>query len=240
MTNITMVINPQQKKIFDAMSGISNEATISFMTDGIKINQLSAISMSSTFIQPSILGTYECKEQFETGVNMKDLASTLKQFNKNDERIKLEINTEIKSLKLSTTNKSFTLQLIDANPTKHEEPVTHYDSVVSVPYATFNGIVSDAVALGDYASIKTGWTNSIKVTAKGDVGELDSEYKKVKVLKNGNASVMFNIKLLKSALKKIDIEKDIKLYLKNGEPIKMIFEVSGTSIKYFIAPMVIE
>ena len=77
------------------------------------------------------------------------------------------------------------------------------------------------------------------MSAEGDAGSVENEYSDGNMIIKSTEPIInlcFNIKEMQKLIKEADKKGKIGLYLKNGEPLKVVYELAGQKLRGFLAP----
>jgi proliferating cell nuclear antigen PCNA len=222
-------------KVFNAIGHITDEAMLYFKPSGLEIRETdnSGISMLSVAMQPSQLTEYVANQEVKAGINLENLNKMLKTLPKGAE-FTLSI-TDI-SLDIKAQNKAFKVPLIEHTPKIDREPPVEFSTIIRLNTLLFRDILKDLSAIGTIAHINTNSTN-ISFDAEGDAGSINNQYDNL-IIKSTEpiTNLCFNIAEMQKLIKEADKKSDIELYLKNGEALKVVYELAGQKLRGFLAP----
>ena len=224
-------------KVFNAIGHITDEAMLCFKPSGLEIREMdnSSISMLSVAMQPSLLTEYVANTEVKAGVNLENLNKMLKILPKGAE---FSISITDISLDIKAQNKAFKVPLIEYMPKTDKEPQIEFSTIISLNVSMFKDILKDLSAIGTIAHINTNST-TISFDAEGDVGSINNQYDNlIKRSTEPITNLCFNIAEMQKLIKEADKKSNIELYLKNGQPLKVVYELAGQKLKGFLAPYI--
>ena len=224
-------------KVFNAIGHITDEAMLCFKPSGLEIREMdnSSISMLSVAMQPSLLTEYVANTEVKAGVNLENLNKMLKILPKGAE---FSISITDISLDIKAQNKAFKVPLIEYMPKTDKEPQIEFSTIISLNVSVFKNILKDLSAIGTIAHINTNST-TISFDAEGDVGSINNQYDNlIKRSTEPITNLCFNIAEMQKLIKEADKKSNIELYLKNGQPLKVVYELAGQKLKGFLAPYI--
>ena len=224
-------------KVFNAIGHITDEAMLCFKPSGLEIREMdnSSISMLSVAMQPSLLTEYVANTEVKAGVNLENLNKMLKILPKGAE---FSISITDISLDIKAQNKAFKVPLIEYMPKTDKEPQIEFSTIISLNVSMFKDILKDLSAIGTIAHINTNST-TISFDAEGDAGSINNQYDNlIKRSTEPITNLCFNIAEMQKLIKEADKKSNIELYLKNGQPLKVVYELAGQKLKGFLAPYI--
>lgn len=224
-------------KVFNAIGHITDEAMLYFKPSGLEIREMnnSNISMLSVAMQPSLLTEYVVNTEVKAGVNLENLNKMLKILPKGAE---FSISITDISLDIKAQNKAFKVPLIEYMPKTDKEPQVEFSTIISLNVSVFKNILKDLSAIGTIAHINTNST-TISFDAEGDVGSINNQYDNlIKRSTEPITNLCFNIAEMQKLIKEADKKSNIELYLKNGQPLKVVYALAGQKLKGFLAPYI--
>ena len=222
-------------KVFSAIGHITDEATLYFKPDGLEIKEMnnSGISMLSVAMQPSLLAEYVANAEIKAGVNLENLNKMFKTLPKGAE---FSINITDISLDIKAENRAFRMSLIDHKSQTDKEPQVEFSTTISINVGIFKDILKDLFAIGTIAHINTNGI-TISFDAEGDAGSINNQYDNlIKRSTEPITNLCFNIEEMQKLIKEADKKSIIELYLKNEQPLKVVYELAGQKIRGFLAP----
>ncbi|MEM3858696.1 MAG: hypothetical protein QW478_04740, partial [Candidatus Micrarchaeaceae archaeon] len=226
-------------KIFSAVSNIIDEATLNFKPSGLEIKELdnSGISMIEITLKPSLLNEYIINNEFKAGVNIANLNKLLKSIDKNEE---LTLSVENDTISVKTEHKVFSVHIIEAKGNNATVKEQEYTNVITINASEFKKTLKALKEINNYAHFYVS-NGVLKIQAEGDAGSFANEFNNV-VNKSTEPinNATFNIEYIQKLTKEADNKSNIELYLKQGEPLKLVYEIAGHKIRGFLAPYVEE
>jgi proliferating cell nuclear antigen PCNA len=224
-------------KIFSAVGHLTEEATLCFKPSGLEIIEAnnSNISMLSVAIQPSLLAEYIANQEVRAGVNLTNLNKMLKTLPKKSE---ITINITDIALEIKAENKNYNIPIIEHKSSINKEPEIEFTNTLSFNTAEFMEALKNLSQIGTIAHINVS-NRLINLSAEGDAGSVENEYSdSYMIIKSTEpiTNLCFNIAEMQKLIKEADKKSKIELYLKNGEPLKVVYELAGQKLRGFLAP----
>ena len=224
-------------KVFSAIGHITDEAMLYFKPSGLEIKETdnSSISMLSVAMQPSLLTEYVSNTEVKAGVNLENLNKMLKTLPKGTE---FSMSVTDYSLDIKAENKAFKVPLIEHIPKTEREPQIEFSTSIMLNVSVFKDILKDLSQIGTIAHINTNNT-LISFDAEGDAGSINNQYENL-ITKSTEpiTNLCFNIAEMQKLIKEADKKSTIELYLKNEQPLKVVYELAGQKIRGFLAPYI--
>ena len=222
-------------KVFSAIGHITDEATLYFKPSGLEIREAdnSTISMLSVALQPSLLTEYIANQEVKAGVNLTNLNKMLKTLPKKSD---ITISVTDISLEIRAENKTYSVPIIEHKSQIDKEPNIEFTNSISFNTAEFKEALKDLSQIDNYAHINIS-NGLINFSAEGDAGSVENEYSNRDIKSTAPiTNLCFNITEMQKLIKEADKKGNIELYLKNGEPLKVVYELAGQKLRGFLAP----
>ena len=224
-------------KVFNAIGHITDEATLFFKPSGLEIKEIdnSGISMLSVAMQPSLLIEYVANQELKAGVNIENLNKMLKTIPKGAE-FTISINSI--AIEIKTENKTYSVPILENRNKVEKEPTIEFTNSVIFNVTEFWNALKDLSQISNYAHINIS-NNLITLNAEGDSGSVTNDYRN-KIIKSNEpiTNLCFNIEEMQKLIKEADKKGNIEIYLKNNEPLKVVYELAGQKIRGFLAPYI--
>lgn len=225
-------------KIFSAVGHLTEEATLCFKPTGLEITEAnnSNISMLSVAIQPSLLNEYIANQEVKAGVNIANLNKMLKTLPKKSE-FSISINNNM-ALEIKSDNKAYSVPIIEHKSRIDKEPEIEFTNTISFNTSEFMEALKNLSQISTIAHINIS-NRLINLSAEGDAGSVENEYSDSNMIIKSTEPIInlcFNIEEMQKLIKEADKKGKIGLYLKNGEPLKVVYELAGQKLKGFLAP----
>ena len=225
-------------KIFSAVGHLTEEATLCFKPSGLEITEAnnSNISMLSVAIQPSLLNEYIANQEVKAGVNIANLNKMLKTLPKKSE-FSISINNNM-ALEIKSDNKAYSVPIIEHKSRIDKEPEIEFTNTISFNTSEFMEALKNLSQISTIAHINIS-NRLINLSAEGDAGSVENEYSDSNMIIKSTEPIInlcFNIEEMQKLIKEADKKGKIGLYLKNGEPLKVVYELAGQKLKGFLAP----
>ncbi len=140
----------------------------------------------------------------------------------------------------SNGHRSYILPMIDVKKSTDAEPKIEFDSSISIKSDYFKGILRDAAQLSTYVGFKLE-DNTFLVSAKGDAGELEEEFKTdneqiQKIDTKKVSSATFNLDYLSRMISACPSNEVITLEMKTDQPIRLNYKIGDAKVSYYLAP----
>jgi proliferating cell nuclear antigen PCNA len=224
-------------KVFNAIGHITDEATLYFKPSGLEITEAnnSNISMLSVAMQPSLLTEYIANQEVKAGVNIANLNKMLKTLPKKSE---FSISISSIALEIKSDNKAYSVPIIEHKSSINKEPEIEFTNSISFSTAEFKEALKNLSQISTIAHINIS-NRLINLSAEGDAGSVENEYSdSYMIIKSTEpiTNLCFNITEMLKLIKEADKKSKIELYLKNGEPLKVVYELAGQKLRGFLAP----
>ena len=224
-------------KVFNAIGHITDEATLFFKPSGLEIKEIdnSGISMLSVAMQPSLLIEYVANQELKAGVNIENLNKMLKTIPKGAE-FTISINSI--AIEIKTENKTYSVPILENRNKVEKEPTIEFTNSISFSTAEFKEALKNLSQISTIAHINIS-NRLINLSAEGDAGSVENEYSdSYMIIKSTEpiTNLCFNIEEMQKLIKEADKKGKIGLYLKNGEPLKVVYELAGQKLRGFLAP----
>ena len=225
-------------KIFSAVGHLTEEATLYFKPSGLEITEAnnSNISMLSVAIQPSLLNEYIANQEVKAGVNIANLNKMLKTLPKKSE-FSISINNNM-ALEIKSDNKAYSVPIIEHKSRIDKEPEIEFTNTISFNTSEFMEALKNLSQISTIAHINIS-NRLINLSAEGDAGSVENEYSDGNMIIKSTEPIInlcFNIEEMQKLIKEADKKGKIGLYLKNGEPLKVVYELAGQKLRGFLAP----
>jgi len=224
-------------KVFSAVGHLTEEATLCFKPSGLEITEAnnSNISMLSVAMQPSLLTEYIANQEVKAGVNIANLNKMLKTLPKKSE---FSISISSIALEIKSDNKAYSVPIIEHKSSINKEPEIEFTNTLSFNTAEFMEALKNLSQISTIAHINIS-NRLINLSAEGDAGSVENEYSDGNMIIKSTEPIInlcFNIKEMQKLIKEADKKGKIGLYLKNGEPLKVVYELAGQKLRGFLAP----
>ena len=193
----------------------------------------SGISMLSVALQPSLLTEYIANQEVKVGINLENLNKMLKTLPKTSE---INISVTDISLEIRAENKAYSVPIIEHKSQTDKEPEIEFTNSISFSTTEFKEALNDLSQISTIAHINIS-NGLINLSAEGDAGSVENEYSDRDIKSTAPiANLCFNIEEMQKLIKEADKKGNIELYLKNGEPLKVVYELAGQKLRGFLAP----
>jgi len=231
------------KNCVDSIVNLIDEGTFEITKEGISLTAMdpSGISMLIFSIPNKAFSKYDVDKDVSIGINIDNFAKMLSSARSDEQLIMKESNNKLAVEFIGPNGRRrYKLPLIDTRKEKDKEPKVDFESIVEMKGDAFKEILKDAVLLSSYIGFKTD-KDSLIVSAKGDVGELEEEHlgstdaiKKIEVKKP--ASATFNLEYLERIVSGCPSDSTLQLSLKTEEPVKINYKIGDANFSYYLAP----
>ena len=224
-------------KSISAVANIQNEANLSFDVSGLEVKELSVngISAMHIFVAPSICQTYEVSKPVVVGINTANFKNILKTFDKKD-TITMEVTND--KIILQSITKTFLLPIIEHRGAD-KLPEIEYPVSIIFNAKEFKKLLKDISLISGFLGFSVS-NNEISITAKGDAGETKFRYgsEHIQKIVSSINNTMFNVEEINKLISVADNKSNIDIYLKENEPIKIVYEVAGVKVRCYLAPYI--
>jgi proliferating cell nuclear antigen len=225
-------------KVFNAIGHITDEAMLCFKPSGLEIKEMdnSNISMLSVAMQPSLLTEYVANTEVKAGVNLENLNKMLKTIPKGEE---FTIRVNNTAIEINTEHKAYSVPIIEMKPRTDRVPNVESTNTIIFNVAEFKDALKDLLQISNYAHINIA-DGTITFDAEGEAGSVSNEYMYDKVIRSTEpiTNLCFNIAEMQKLIKEADKKSNIELYLKNEQPLKVVYELAGQKLRGFLAPYI--
>lgn len=242
------------KNIVETLSSIIDEANFIVAPERFSVKAMdpSRICLLELIIEKDNFKEYDCKEKFQVGLNLSDFDKILKRCGLED-TIELNYNDEDKKIKIRYQNeeatriRAFSLTCLDLEI--EEVPM---DSLNKIEYSSSWSFepnllveaIKDAEIYSEILNFEAKEGVGLNLSSSGQIGEMEYQlgletFFEVNLDKIQKGA--FSLAFLKSIMKLSSIVERLKIFLKEGHPLKMVFELlEGAKLDYFLAPRVEE
>lgn len=239
------------RTLFEALKEILTDVNIHFDSSGFKIMSMdgSKIAIVHLKLEADKFEEYRCKNPIHIGVNMLSFFKLLKTIGNND-TVSFYIEQENRNnlgILIANKEKSFKsttkLKLLDLDDVHFVIPDITYDSVITMPCVDFQKYCRDLLAISDVVTISSK-ENIFRMQAIGDFAEQTIDIGEtsnglVISKKEEEVSGIFPLKYLNLFCKSSNLCSNVKLFLKEGFPLIIIFDVANLgNVKYCVAPKI--
>jgi proliferating cell nuclear antigen len=232
------------KGIFESLREITEDGTWYFYEDHILIQEMDAnnISICSITLGADDFIHYRCNQECSVTFSFKNIYKILGNIN-SDASIKMiyEMGTNFLTFIFKEKNKLINLDLNLTN-NKHELynfPIYQTDCTVTIKSKELKKIITELTQINDYCVIFAN-TSFICFSTSGHIGNYDVtlyNQKDCDINYKNDVRVKFSNHFLVSFMKISPLVEFVKLYLTNGVPIIIMYEIGNSSkIRYYLSP----
>lgn len=134
--------------------------------------------------------------------------------------------------------RDFRLSLIEVNEADVKLPEHEFDATIKVSARILQEALKDA-ALFSSSIVFDVDKKDFSIEARGNNGTLKSSLKKIDVSSKRNVNTKFSLNFLENIVKEANPENTILLELKNEAPMRISYNIGKTSIKFYLAHMIL-
>lgn len=234
------------KHAIDAINNLVDEGVFDITDKGISLKAMdpSQISMVSFSMPKEEFSSYDIGDARKIGVDIEQFSSILSRGRKDDVLV-IQVEDGRMSLTFEGKNKrrAFKIPLLDLQSGIDKEPEIKFKCHVGILSDEFKEIVKDAKLVSSH--IELGISGDVfLVKARGDGSEINAEFDKhsdvVKRLESAGdeAHATFPLQYLDDIVKGCQGSKEIIIYLDTDKPLKLVYELSGATLTYYLAPRI--
>jgi hypothetical protein len=219
--------------IFKNLKDFKKEATLNFTQYGLKIkeNDDANIALFEINLNKELFNLYTYSADITINVNSKNIYNALKEHKK--ENVYMEIEGEEIALTFSNGFKT-KIKTIEKNIQNINITGLNYSVDINIDTKQFKEILKSFKSVGDKVTFDLN-ENGTFINVKNEAGNLSefklNDYKHAEAIKS-SYSIDYLIKF------KEFLGNEIKVYLENYYPIKIVSEINNFKINYIIAPIV--
>ncbi len=226
------------KNCIDAVVNLIDEGILEVKADGVSLKAMdpSQIAMVAFSVPKKAFVEYKVEESEKLGLNFENLAKFLSRA-REKEKLKMESADNRLGLDfIGTSNRSFTIPLLDLSAGPQKEPKIDFDVTVKVNGGAFKEILRDATLVSSHLVLEAG-SKGFFVEAKGDAADM-REAVEAEVDAKKDARATFPLQFLDDIARACPSDANITLYLKTNAPIKMEYAIGDASLVYYLAPRI--
>ena len=250
---LTIQPNPI-RTLFESLKEITSDVNLEFSKQGIKMismdqrkNDSESLAIVHLTLEAGKFEQFHCEEDFCVGVSLVSIFKVLKSAKNSDiivinipknDKTKLNIIVENKQKKTSIHN---CIKTLDIDSYKIIIPDIDFDSVINIPSSDFQGYIRDLSICSNIINIRT-TDNKLILSSHGDFASktiyIEESNEGIHLNKSSASDNNFNLKYIMLFTKGTNLCNNIELYLKNGFPLVIVYNVANLGcVKFCLAPL---
>jgi proliferating cell nuclear antigen len=238
------------RTLFEVLKEILHDALLRFDRDGVTLLQMDSKKniLISLNLRAEDFEEYRCTGRAEAGVNMTCLFKLLKISSSHDTVTFYMVNNGDDEMGITIQNADknsqtdFKLKLLIVDDSVITVPDVEFTSVITMPSVYFQRLCRDAESIADTILVRAQGT-TLTLACNGDfarqethIGQADEG---MVISSTGVAEGRYNLKHLIRFCKASSLCNTLKMYMKQGYPLIMQYNVAGLGeLKFAICSMV--
>ncbi len=234
------------KRGIDSVSVLIDEAEFVLNEFGLELKATdpSQISLVDFKLEKSSFKKFSIEQETTIGLDLDYLSQILSRA-KSDDTLRLSLNPEKTSLKLSligTSERNFSMPLIDVSKSKIPNPKMEFDAQITMKASVLQDSLKDASLISSHVTMGANEKEFfIKAnSSKGDLNSLteknSDDVKKFEV--KTNCKSMFPLDYLLDMLKNASSTDSLLVELGSDKPVRISYSIGQANVMYFLAPRI--
>ena len=232
------------KSVSTAINTLVEEPTFTVNSEGITFRGMDAshVALIDILCPSSSFDEYTCSEEMKFGVFALQFEKILKRAGKTDDISLVMLASNKMDVRIGQT-KSFELNLLEPSTSDTPIPKIPYDSNFEILPHKLEDVLTDIEVMGDYLTIKIN-ENGLEFFGDGDNGKakvkLPKDDSNIRQIKNDiESTCAYSLEYLTPIIKAVGKSvESIFCEFSTAKPLKVTFNIEGSTIIFFLAPRV--